>query len=816
MPATAFSPDEDQRLEALHSYQILDTPAESAFDDLTLLAAKVCATPISLVSLIDRDRQWFKSKLGLGANETHRDFAFCAHTILQPGIFVVPDAQQDKRFRNNPLVKNDPYVRFYAATPLINPEGYCLGTLCVIDRVPRQLDAHQLEMLAAIGRQVTTHLELRRTVVTLGQEVRQRQEIEETLKQTEVEFRSIFENAVEGIYQTTIDGRYFRANPMLAKIYGYDSPAELIASITDIQHQLYVDENQRLEFRRLMQLHDHLSGFESQVYCKDDRIIWISENARSIRSPTGELLGYEGSVMDITDRKRTEQRLETQHTLTRLLAEFKNLEEAIPQLLQILCSDLEWDAGEFWQCDSSTEQLRCVQNWHRTSLSLAEFEAVTRQRIGIKGQGITGQIWQSEEPIWLADALQAQNFLRADLAAAAGLRTVFGFPILHNEQVVGVLMLFSCQVQPVDQSLVRMLTAIGRQVGQFVKRKEAEAELRESKERFRSAFDNAAIGMALVSLEGRWLQVNPSLCELVGYSETELLDSTFQDITHPDDFGISTERVLEFLAGANRFYQGEKRYVHKQGQILWVMLNVSLVRDCDGSPLYFVSQIKDITSSKQAEAALQASEYRFRTLSRFAPVGIFLADETGSCTYVNDRWCNLMGLPAEAALGKGWSQVLHPLDCDRVLTAWNRTVQTSSEFIQELRALTTDGRVNWVIVRATPLRDSQDRVTGFIGTASDITSLKQAEQEMQENEAAIRALYDITAAQSVSFEERFEQLLRLGCRQFGLQFGFLGQVKGHRYEVVNVQSPDRSIPVGTVFDLRQTYCREGLKAADPV
>jgi signal transduction histidine kinase len=153
---------EVERLHALDSYRILDTGPDAVFDDLTALASHICGTPISTVTLIASDRQWFKSKVGLENDENPRSVSFCAHAIEEDGLFVVPDALEDRRFAENPLVTSDPHIRFYAGSPLITAEGHTLGTLCVIDRVPRELSDEQRVALDALSRAVMAHLELHR------------------------------------------------------------------------------------------------------------------------------------------------------------------------------------------------------------------------------------------------------------------------------------------------------------------------------------------------------------------------------------------------------------------------------------------------------------------------------------------------------------------------------------------------------------------------------------------------------------------------------------------------------------------------------
>lgn len=167
MATPSLVKDEAARIAALQKYAILDTEPEEAFDDLALLASFVCGAPLAMISLIDENRQWFKSKVGVSVSQTDREIAICSTAIQQSDVFVVPNALQDERFRNNPLVVGEPNIRFYAGAPLINEDGLALGTICVVDRVPRELGPDQRAALQALSRRVLAQLELRRHLLLL-------------------------------------------------------------------------------------------------------------------------------------------------------------------------------------------------------------------------------------------------------------------------------------------------------------------------------------------------------------------------------------------------------------------------------------------------------------------------------------------------------------------------------------------------------------------------------------------------------------------------------------------------------------------------
>ena len=189
---------EARRLKVLWQYDVLDTVPEELFDDLTDLAAAICEAPIALISLVDESRQWFKAKVGLSVSETTRDISFCAHAILQPDLFIVPDATKDDRFKNNPLVTAEPRIRFYAGAPLITPDGHALGTLCVLDKEARNLGDSQKKALRVLARLVVTQLELRRHAKELAKARDDTQFLQRELEKTKANLEQARRNHPHG------------------------------------------------------------------------------------------------------------------------------------------------------------------------------------------------------------------------------------------------------------------------------------------------------------------------------------------------------------------------------------------------------------------------------------------------------------------------------------------------------------------------------------------------------------------------------------------------------------------------------------------
>ncbi len=263
--------------------------------------------------------------------------------------------------------------------------------------------------------------------------------------------------------------------------------------------------------------------------------------------------------------------------------------------------------------------------------------------------------------------------------------------------------------------------------------RQVERELREANERFARIFHNAPIGEAIVAPGGRFLQVNRALCEIVGYPEHELLEKTFQDITHPDDLDADLEFVRQMLAGEIRTYEMEKRYFHKLGHVVWILLSVSLVRDEEGEPVSFVSQIQDITERIEAERQLREAELRYRTLVEQLPLAMYIRplDMADSNIYCSPKVQDLLGYTAEewesdpGILGR----TVHPEDVQYAIDSGERVRRTGEPFRGEYRYVHRDGRIVWMQDETYLIRDDAGEPVGVQGFLLDITERKQAEAE---------------------------------------------------------------------------------------
>ncbi len=312
--------DETARLEALRRYQILDTSSEQAFDDLALLASRICGTPMAAMSLIDETRQWFKARVGLEYPETPRAIALCAHTIQQKTPLIVPNAAKDDRFRENPLVKAKDGIRFYAGVPLITPDGHAIGTISVMDRKARTLEPQQIQALEALARQAEKQLEVRTYIDRLARTIEERESVERQLRDVNHFTSAIIQSAGEGIVVYDRSFRYVVWNRFMEDLTGMPSRHVLGQSAIQLFPHFRDQGIAPLLQKALAgeKVTSHTYQFQIPQTGKSG---WVSATYGPNRDASGAITGVIGVVRDVTQEKRSKE------ALTAAEAKFRGLVE---------------------------------------------------------------------------------------------------------------------------------------------------------------------------------------------------------------------------------------------------------------------------------------------------------------------------------------------------------------------------------------------------------------------------------------------------------------------------------------------------------
>ncbi len=392
-------------------------------------------------------------------------------------------------------------------------------------------------------------------VEELMQVVQQATEIHELLKlrtsklrndleNAEAKYKSIFDNAIEGIFQTTMDGRYLIANPMLAQIYGYPSAKSLINNLTNITNQLYVNPKRRQEFIDILQFHDTASNFESQVYRCDRTKIWISENVRAVRDQDGTLIGFEGTVQDISQRKRAEEESQLLQCLTLDISAANDFQTALEIALTKICEFTGWNYGEVWTPSADEQILICSPAWYSSIQGLEEFRECSEKISFPTGIGFPGRVWEHQRPEWIWDiSLETEtHFLRKYPALECGLRSGLAIPISADNSVVAIMAFFTKYPNDRDQQLVGVIGAIAMQLGVLMRRKRDEESLRLMNEELSLARDRALEANHTKSsfIANMSHELRTPLNAILGYSEILQEDAALLGL---EDFGNDLQKI---------------------------------------------------------------------------------------------------------------------------------------------------------------------------------------------------------------------------------------------------------------------------------
>ncbi|MBH8574159.1 PAS domain S-box protein [Nostocaceae cyanobacterium CENA369] len=302
---------------------------------------------------------------------------------------------------------------------------------------------------------------------------------------------------------------------------------------------------------------------------------------------------------------------------------------------------------------------------------------------------------------------------------------------------------------------------------------EQEEVLKQSEQRFQATFEQAAVGIAHISLAGRWLRVNQKLCQILGYNREELLNLTYQEITHPDDLELDRNSIRQLLAGEIDTYSQHKRLIRKDNLPLWINLTVSLLGDAatrqtnphllhdnTETAKYFIAVIEDISNRKQAEQALQESEQRFHTMADTAPVMIWMSGLDKLCNYFNQGWLEFTGRTMTQEPGNGWAQGVHSEDVKRCLEIYYTAFDARQSFSIEYRLRRFDGEYRWILDRGTPRFNTDGSFVGYIGSGIDISDRKLAELTLQQRAEELTRSNTILAQTTAMLQKRNQELDR--------------------------------------------------------
>jgi diguanylate cyclase (GGDEF)-like protein/PAS domain S-box-containing protein len=507
---------------------------------------------------------------------------------------------------------------------------------------------------------------------------------------------------------------------------------------------------------------------------------FINVSGEPVFDPKGRFTGYRGLGRDVTRQKRGEQLLRLQHQVTRHVAEAASAVDGAESALRAICGSEGWDSAEFWSVDGAGGAMRRFVYCVMPGLAAAQaFVDASSDMEFQPGEGLVGAVWHTGEPLWIPDLTQDARTRRKSLSQQTGLRAALLCPVPSGGRIVGVLSFACRKIRPPDEPLLQALMAMATQLGLFMRRAEAEARLRESEERFRRTFELAGSGVAHLSLERHFLRVNRKLCEIFGYSESELIGRSVMQLSHPDDLNVAHMQRDQMYAGEIDSIRIEKRYLRKDGSIVWAAVSVALERDRSGKPQYEITVYDDISARKAAEDALRDSEGRFRSLTDLSSDWFWESDADYRFTRLEGR--NVAGgdeaLRQRLMGNERWNT---GLEVEGGWEAHRALLDARKPFVDTLMWRTmAGGSVRYVSVSGEPVFTAEGSFTGYRGVGRDITEEKRAEQLLRVEHHVSSALSEARSA-----EDGVNAVMRLVCEAEGWSCGRYFEVGAGGDEVI--------------------------------
>ena len=704
---TDMNDPEARRLAALARYDAMDTPREPAFDEVAALAAKLCDAPIAVVNLIGDGRQFFKAEVGLGVRETPLESSFCAKAILEEDFLLVPDATKDPRFDCNPLVVGEPHLRFYAGALLKTDEGLPVGTLCVLDRRPKELTDLQQGTLRVLARQVMAQLELRRALNERSRELEVAEATEKRLRQTQAEladsearFRNMADNTPVMMWVTDPDGSCTYLNRVWYDFTGQTEEEALGYGWLDATHpddrasaeQAFVEANAaRRPYRG-----------EFRLRRSDGTYRWAIDAATPRFGNNGEYLGYVGSVIDIDERREAEDALRSA----------KNLLEAVMQAVP----------GVVYAKDRYGRML-----------------AANRGTVELVGKPLSAILGRTDRE-FLDDPEQGEAVMANDARVMAENRTeAIEEEVTYPDGRCATWLSTKAPFRNADGVVVGL---VGSSID-ITERKRSEERLRHSEAQFRLMADAVPQIVWITDAQGRMEFFNKQWADYVGVPN---VPPTAADVSasyvHPDD-DARTMAAFDQARRSGEVFQVEHRIRRADGVYRWFLVRAEPYRDeGTGEILRWFGASMDIQDRKTAEEALvelndtlerrveAAMADRDRTWNNARDL-LLVVGTDGFFRAVNPAWKQILGWRPEELVGRSYLDLIHPEDHPSSQGAL-ATASTRELPVYENRYMHKDGSFRWISWVAAPEGDL------IYASGRDVTADKERQAELEAAQEQLR------------------------------------------------------------------------------
>ncbi|MBI4788994.1 MAG: PAS domain S-box protein [Chloroflexi bacterium] len=564
---------------------------------------------------------------------------------------------------------------------------------------------------------------------------------------------NILRNVRDSVIVTDLKGQILYWNEGATGCYGYTADEVLGQSVA----RLYPDQREetlQLDLEQMRQ--GRIIVGEWQGRHKTGRLVWVDTKRTLMRDAAGNAIGFIGVSSDATVRKQAENRLNAQYRVTRALATSATIAEATPTILEAIGECVGWEVGAIWNVDRNADVLRCADIWHAPTADIREFEALTREMLFPKGVGLPGRVWTSRAPAWIANVTQDTNFPRAKVASKNGLRSAIGFPLVAGEQFAGVIEFFTFLERPPEKEMLKLLDALGSQIGQFIERKRTEDALRLSEEQHSIILQGVADGITAQDSSGRIIYANQAAARILGFdSPEELLDTPVQrvmerfEMLDEDGQPLALDRLPGGIALQTKQPHGALMRIRDlvTGQERWSLVNATPVLNNAGAVQYAINIFHDVTDLRRADQAIRQQRELLKVTLTSIGDAVISTDRDGNITFMNPIAEELTGWKLAAAEGQPLTQVFDIVNeetdvrvaspVERVLSE-QRVIGLANHTVLVAR----DGRRIPVDDSGAPIRDEHGNVIGVVLVFRDITSRRRSEQDALRLAAIVKSSDD--------------------------------------------------------------------------